>query len=324
MTVKADDGPMITIGTEVALGTAGAVSGGITGAPAPYVSGSNENPDAGPNAFYAGNMFKDPYYRYRRGGGAVQAGGYPNQALGFVDHQLLTIDLIPSAIAVNNIAVLAAPATGVPMVLVAVAGAGITPLAAAFTVLNTGLIVPAGALRIDANPTWSTYGASGAMRGWAATACGRAVSLTSAGDLHLINFTVKGWDIYGNPMTQVMAGPNGNTVNSLKAFGWIGSITPNGVSATTISVGTADIFGFPLLARRFSQTEIWWNDAAITANTGFVTADVTVPSTGLTGDVRGTYAAQTASDGVKRLVITQRILPADLTTLAAIVGQPQV
>lgn len=323
MTITATDGPLITIGAESALGSPTTIVG-ATGAPGPYVSGVSENPDAGPNAFFAGSMFKDMRYRYKRGGGGVQAGGYPNQALGFIDQQLATIDLVPSSIATANIAALAAPTLNIPMTLVAVSGAGITVETAAQTILATGNVVPTGVLRIDAVPGWVSYGASGAMRGWNCAAVGRAVSLTSASNLSGLNFTIRGYDVYGAPMTQTLAGPNNNTVNTTKCFKWIASVTPSATNAGTVSVGTADIFEFPLLVRRFSQVEIWWNEAAITANTGFVTADTTSPATVSTGDTRGSYAVQSASDGVKRLEVTQRILPADIATLTAVFGQIQV
>ncbi len=273
MTVRADDGPIVTVGLENPLGSATATVGS-TGASQGYISGAQRNPDAGPNAFFAGNMFKDMRYRYKEGGGGTAVGGYPNQAVGFVDHQLLTMDFVPSTIATANIAALGAPTINVPLVLVAVAGAGITILAAALTVLATGNVVPAGALQIDAAPAWQGYGDSKAMQGWTGGAAGRAVSLTSLSNLSAINFTIKGWDLYGAPMTVTMAGPNINTVNSLKGFKWIGSVTPNGSNAGTVSVGTADIFSFPILARRFSQTEVWYNEAGVTAGAGFVSSSL--------------------------------------------------
>ncbi len=322
MTVQASEGPLITEGTEAAIGSATATTG-ATGASAGYVSG-NVNPDAGPNAFFAGNLFKDMRYRYKEGGGGLSAGGYPYQAFGFVDHLIQTVDFVPSLIAVANIAALQAPTINVPLTLVAVSGAGITLETAAQTIIATGKTIPAGVWRIDAAPAWNGYGTSGAMQGWTGGACDRAVSLTSGADLHLINFTIRGYDVYGYPLTQTRAGPNANTVDTLKGFKWISSITPDGTSVSTVSIGTADVFGLPIMARRFSQLNIWWDETVITANTGFLTAVTTNPSTALIGSTRGSYAVQTASDGAKRLVIKQTILPADVATLTSVFGQTQV
>ncbi len=321
MTVQASAGPLVTKGIEAALGSATATTGS-TGAAAGYISGSN-NQDAGPNCIFAGNLFKDMRARYREGGGALQDGGYPNQAFGFVDHSLLTVDFVPSTITTANIAALQAPTSAVALTLVAVSGAGITVEAAAQTIIAMGRTIPTGALRIDAAPAWNPYGTSGAINGWTGGATGRAVSLTSAANLSAITFTIKGYSVWGSAMTQTIAGPNANTVNTTKAFKWISSVPPSATSGSTVSIGTADIFGLPILARRFSQLDIWYNETGITANTGFVTADVTSPATGTTGDTRGTYAVQSASDGVKRLVVTQRILPADIATLTSVFGVPQ-
>lgn len=319
MTVQANDGPLVTIGGERAMGSATAVTG-ITGASAGYISGTGENPDRGPNCFYAGNMVKDPYYRYLRGGGSLTVGGYPNQALGYVDHQIQTIDLVPSLIATANIAALQAPTAATALTLVSVTGAGITVLSAAFNVLNTGLSVPSGALRIDANPAWYSFGDSGAMEGWTGAACGRAVSLTSGANLSAVTFVVRGYDLYGRPQTENITGPNNTTVNGVKGWKWIASVTPNTTSVSTVSVGTADIFEFPLRADKFAQVTIYWNGALITANTGFVAAVTTDPATATTGSPRGTYAVQSASDGTKSLQILQRLPAANLGTLTGMWG----
>lgn len=313
MTLKADDGPAVTKGWEAPLGSSAGTSS-ATGAPNPYVSGQSDNPDAGPNVYYAGSLLKDAYYRFKEGGGSLLATGYPNQALGFVNNQQLTMAFVPSAIATANIAALQAPTLNTPLTLVAVAGAGITLTAAAITVLNSSQVVPKGVLQIDAAPAWEGFGTSGAIQAWNGAAAGRCVSLTSVSNLSAINFTIRGYDIYGNPQTQTMAGPNNNTVNSLKAWKWITSVTPSGTNAGTLSVGTADIFEFPLRELFFHDVLIYWNEALITANTGIVAADVTNPATALTGSTRGTYAVQSASDGTKELVVYQRLGVGSLKT----------
>lgn len=314
MSITADAGPLLTIGWETPLGSATATVG-ATGAPAGYVSGQNENPDAGPNCFFAGNMVKDPLARYRQGGGGNVAGGYPNQGIGFVDNNLKTLSIVPSAVATANIAALSAPTLNVPLVLVAVSGAGITVLSASTTVLNSGLVIPSGSLQIDAAPSWVAYGTSGAMQGWQAAACGRALSLTSTANLGGITFTVVGFDLYGRPQTEAITGPNNNTVNGKKGWKWITSVTPNTTNAGTVSVGTADIFEFPIRCDAINDTTIWWNNTLVTSATGFVAADTTSPATSLTGSPRGTYAVSGAvSDGVRRLAFSQTVRPGNLAT----------
>lgn len=137
----------------------------------------------------------------------------------------------------------------------------------------------------------------------------RAVSLTSAGNLSASNITVVGFDQYGQLQTQTRAGPNANTVNTLKAFASVLSVTSGTTSATTMSVGTSDIFGldYVCLDAGYIISAKWNNVLAQNAGT-LVDADVTTPATAATGDTRGTYAqAGAASDGTKRLVICQHL-----------------
>lgn len=320
MTITAVDGPYITIGSEAALGTANQAVG-VAGV-GPYISGVSENPDAGPNCFFAGNMLKDMRYRYRRGGGSLAAGGYANQAVGYVDHCIQTLDMAPSQLQTNNIAAAANVEDGVAMTLVAASGAGITVTTSAFTVTPTGLVVPTGQRRIDANPTWpSVSQASSAMLAWGCAACGRAVSITGEAGGTGGHFIVSGYDVYGNPQTEdINATAGATTKNGKKGFVWITSVTPQFTDAHNYSVGTADIFEFPIRADRFSNTRIYWSDTLITASTGFVAADTTSPATTTTGSPRGSYAVQSASDGTKRLQVFQTIPVANLLTTTGVFG----
>ncbi len=327
MTIKADDGPAVTIGWEAPLGTAAGTSS-ATGAPNPFVSGQSENPDAGPNVYYAGVSVKDPLWRYREGGGALLATGYPNQVLGYLSNEIFAADFVPSAVSTTNIGAAHAPTANTKLTLVSASGGGITVLVAPLTVLNSQNVVPAGALQIDAAPSWFGFGTSGADQQWAGAAVGRCVSLTSSANLSGINFTLLGYDLYGFPFTSTIAGPNINTVNFPKAAKWVLSITPNGTSASTVSVGTSDTYEFPLKTSKFSQNTIFVDQTLITAPTGFTAAVTTSPATALTGDVRGTYAWQgTTSDGTKAMAIYQRLGPTRLSTsppALGMLGQPQV
>ena len=113
------------------------------------------------------------------------------------------------------------------------------------------------------------------------------------------------------------------TTNGKKAFKYIASVTPDVTNAITYSVGTTDIFGLPLLSNFFSDVAINYNAAAITANTGYVAAVTTSPATTTTGDVRGTYAVQSATDATKRLAIRQFVLPANMGSTAGLFGVTQ-
>ena len=152
----------------------------------------------------------------------------------------------------------------------------------------------------------------------------RAVSVTGSSSSTGGNITISGYDIYGVPMSEVIAAPAGaTTVNGKKAFKYISSVVPAFTDAHNYSVGTTDIYGFPLRSDFFSDVAINYNAAAVTANTGYVAAVTTSPATTTTGDVRGTYALQSASDGSKRLAIRQFILPANMSSVTGLFGVTQ-
>jgi hypothetical protein len=152
----------------------------------------------------------------------------------------------------------------------------------------------------------------------------RAVSVTGSASSTGGNILISGYDIYGMPMSEVIAAPAGaSTVNGKKAFKYIASVTPQFTDAHNYSVGTTDIYGFPLRSDFFGDVAINYNSAAITANTGYTAAVTTSPATTGTGDVRGTYALQSAADGSKRLMIRQFVLAANMATIPGLFGVTQ-
>ena len=75
--------------------------------------------------------------------------------------------------------------------------------------------------------------------------------------------------------------------------------------STAVTIGTTDIFGLPVRCIDAGYVvKVGWNNALAQDAGTFVAADMTNPATATTGDVRGTYKPSTASDGVKRLVMT--------------------
>lgn len=140
-----------------------------------------------------------------------------------------------------------------------------------------------------------------------AEALARAVNITGNTGSTAQNFTVRGYDVYGMPMSEVIAFAGGAvTTAGKKAFKYIASVTPATTDAGhTLSVGTTDVYGFPLRSDQFGYAEIVWNNTYVTANTGYTAA--TVPAS---GDVRGTYAVQSqASNNSARLTIVLNLPP---------------
>lgn len=196
------------------------------------------------------------------------------------------LNVIPLTVQVASVAALQAQAAGVPLTLAA--GTGVTAIAAPDGSGRT-------AYKFDTP---------------------RGCSLTSVSNLSAGNFTISGFDFLGRPMTQKRAGPNNNTVNTLKAFDSILAVVPDTTNAGTVSIGSSDVFGLPYFAANGSYVQ----DAAWNATTGasgaangannfaldtgtFIRGDVTTPATSATGDPRGTYTPSSASDGLHQLIV---------------------
>ena len=131
------------------------------------------------------------------------------------------------------------------------------------------------------------------------------VTSNNAGDTGW-TMTLRGYDIYGVPLREDIAVTANATVQGKKAFKFFTSATPTkgggGSTTGTLSVGVGDIYGLALRAEAWEYLNIFYNGAFVSSSTGVVAADANTP-TATTGDVRGTYAVQSAADGVKRLAI---------------------
>jgi hypothetical protein len=182
-------------------------------------------------------------------------------------------DIAPAALAANNLATSQNPGSGASFTLTA--GAGITQVTLANGVLGYQFDVP------------------------------RAVRVVAAG-ANTATYTISGYDVYGQAMTQTIAAPSTSTVTTTKAFKVVTSITNANATAGTnnLTVGTTDVFGLPVAVSNVAYIlSVKW-DATLASNAGtFTAADATTPSA-TTGDVRGTFLQTgNASDGTRRLVI---------------------
>lgn len=182
-----------------------------------------------------------------------------------------TFDVVPLTLNLNGIA-LAQTISGTTYTLAA--GTGITS-----TTLRNGII----ALAFD---------------------CARAVALSGVSTyVAAVSHTIQGYDEYQQPMSQTLTGPSGTEiVYTTKAFRYITSVSAAGNTVSGVSVGSSDTIGLPLRADAFEYVTIKYNSALVTSSAGF-TAAVTSAATATTGDVRGTYALQTAANGSRRLVV---------------------
>lgn len=182
-------------------------------------------------------------------------------------------DVIPQALAANNIATTQTPAAAGSITLTA--GAGVTSVTT-----NNGTV-----LQLDVP---------------------RAVSVTTgAGSPTSRNFTVSGYDYYGQPMSEVIAssGTASTAVNGKKAFYQISGVTVSGGTVVAITIGTTDILGLPVRVTNVAYIASVKTNSTLAQDTGTFVAAATATATTTTGDVRGTYVPGTASDGINRTVM---------------------
>lgn len=132
----------------------------------------------------------------------------------------------------------------------------------------------------------------------------RCVTVTSGGAAAVANFTINGYDQYGQPMTQTIAGPSTSTVATTKAFKSIVSIVGTGAASAAVTAGFNDKLGMPFRVPNIGYiVSVKWNSTLADDAGTAVAADTTSPATATTTDVRGCYTPSSAADGTKRLVM---------------------
>lgn len=286
------------------------------------ISGSgfgNGNPDQAPSLSWGGVGLVDPRQKYRPGAGS-------NAIYGFAPgNESLVIDQVPSQLQTANIAALQHAALSTALTLISSSNTGITITSSATVIPQTGNTVPSGALAIDSVPGVVSFGTTGKVVIADPTKnIARAISITAAQSAAGGAFLVAGYDLYGYPQTELITAAvsttAGVTTNGKKGWKFITSVTANFADSTyNYSIGTADIYEFPLRVDRFPYAVVGWNNAIIGASTGF-TAAVTTTASNTTGSVRGTYATQSASDGTKALQMFIGVSPTNITTQAGMFG----
>lgn len=131
-------------------------------------------------------------------------------------------------------------------------------------------------------------------------AAGRALQMVSSnvGDTTQ-TVTIVGTDYLGVTMTQALV-LNGTTiVNGTKAFSTVTSIKTSALILGTLSVGTLDVLGLPVPLNMLGMVIQDLTNGAKSGTQGtFIAADNTSGgSTGATGDVRGTFLPNVATNG---------------------------
>ena len=186
-------------------------------------------------------------------------------------------DVVPQALVTNNIAASQTPAAAGSLTLTAGTSVKSVTTASGVTVLQFDLP--------------------------------RAVQLTTASGTITTSrtITVSGFDVYGQAMSEAIAtGTTSSAVANVagkKAFYQITGITISGALPVAITVGTTDVLGIPVRVANVAYVASVKSNNTLAQDAGtFVAAD-TATATTTTGDVRGTYAPATASNGIVRTVM---------------------
>lgn len=266
---------------------------------------------------------------------------YQNFATGLIQTGALALDLgieTPTTTAASTTVTVANSAiyrVGQPIIITNVGNSAGTahlytyvtalPTATTITVANAAVVANSTTARICSGlPGWQNlsgagpivptfyapYIALGAALAFDPTqAIERGVSIVGTVAATGGTFTLKGADIYGQTQSESLTLVSGaSTISTKKCYKIINSITPSFADSThTYSVVTADLYGFPFRSDFWEMTEIFFAGAQKTASTGWTAGDQTTPATTSTGDPRGTYSLQTASQGIDRLVIYQTL-----------------
>lgn len=133
--------------------------------------------------------------------------------------------------------------------------------------------------------------------------------------------TVTGTDVYGKPMTELIAFNGTTAVAGQKAFKKITQIAISAAMTGNANAGTTDVFGLPVRVTSRNRMLTAWDGAFVTTGT-FAGGDTTSPATTTTNDVRGTFLVPSAADGTR--VLTCYIWPTNPDNLIACYGVTQV
>lgn len=124
----------------------------------------------------------------------------------------------------------------------------------------------------------------------------RAVSLTSTDDNSGVNFTITGTDEYGATMIETVVGPNATTVYGVKAFKTVSEVKSDDAVATSVSVGSSNILGFPYrVDSKGCVISLSADGVPASAATIVAGLSTTGVSTATTADVRGTITTTSAT-----------------------------
>lgn len=296
MTVTANSGPYVAFGRS--QGTSSTYQ-------------ADNNPQMGPSVYFQGvGVYDDRrYYSYKPGQGATTpiTGWWGND-------RIMVIDQVPTTAGENTIAQTQSSTTATTRTLTLTAtDTTNATVGVSIVAPETGQTVT-GLIAIDGAADVVTYGSDATINMWnPTTMISRCVRIEGSSDDSGGGFTIYGRDVYGYLMSETLTGSISTTAGSTfvvtqKAFKYISTITASGtINSTGVTIGVADIYGFPLAVPNGSRVLIGISSgtqfSTVTASTGITAASTIATQTSTTPDVRGTWSSTTVADGTRRYTI---------------------
>lgn len=266
------------------------------------------NTTDGPSLFNAGAMIMDPrkVFTYspgnNYGGSSVALPVYGWMAMG---GDVVNVDAVPTAISTNSIAQAQSFTSSTPVTLTASVTNNITFVN--FQPPEGGPVINIRA--IDGAMGTVTFGSDASIAAWDPTkAISRCITITTTGTDTGGFWSVAGRDVYGVKITETIAASTtgaANTLVSKKAYKYITGVTPvttGTFGSTVVYVGVSDTYGLGIYASNGAYVNINLNNVSISSTTVTPGMALNVIATSTTGDVRGTWASTTASNGTNRLI----------------------
>ncbi len=166
-----------------------------------------------------------------------------------------------------------------------------------------------------------TIGGALASGGVAVFDVPRNVVVTSAGDETGTVFTITGTDEYGNVLVEDITGANAGAAAGKKAFKTVTAVDVDGDSTSTVTVGSGDVLGLPVMLPETKLVLAELQDG-VAATAGTLVAGVRTAggATATDGDVRGTYDPNAACDGDKVFQLIAALPDPDYLGIAQFTG----
>lgn len=276
------------------------------------------SPDAAPSLCYGGGGLADSRMAYNKynglgNGSAAAIVGWASDGLACVLDQ--TIASAPAA-TTGGIAPAANVVSGTPMTLTTATTLtnGVLVTASALVTMPFLTTIPAGTVVVQSQMAYTKLGIRDITAFYDPTnACSRVIAVTGVAGGAGGGFLVKGWDVYGQPMSELITATAGaTTVNGKKAWKWIASITPQFTDAHNYTFDVLNVFGLNLAVDVAAYVDQYIGGTGYSTNPSITAADATSPATTTTGDVRGTIAL---TPGGSRIVLFVSPSSARVTTV---------